>query len=118
VLTKTFEPAEMSLDEWDALPEDTVGELVGGRRDRVEKTTEYAAFGVRYYWIMDPQLRSLEILKLDASGLYTHVLGVSEGRLETIPGCEGLVLDLDVLWQRIERLEAQSRAEEADTTDP
>jgi Uma2 family endonuclease len=44
------------------------------RRDVVDKKKEYAAFGVTYYWIVDPQART------------------------AIPGCEGLSLDLDAAW--------------------
>jgi Uma2 family endonuclease len=92
------------------VPPDIAIEIVSptprdGRRDRVEKTAEYAAFGVAWYWLLDPQLRSLEILQLDPQGRYLHVLGASAGTLEQIPGCEGLTLDLDALWAAIDSLE-------------
>jgi Uma2 family endonuclease len=92
------------------VPPDIAIEIVSptprdGRRDRVEKTADYAAFGVAWYWLLDPQLRSLEILQLDPQGRYLHVLGASTGVLETIPGCEGLTLDLDALWAAIDSLE-------------
>lgn len=92
------------------VPPDIAIEIVSptprdGRRDRVEKTAEYAAFGVAWYWLLDPQLRSLEILQLDPQGRYLHVLGASTGTLEQIPGCEGLTLDLDALWAAIDSLE-------------
>jgi Uma2 family endonuclease len=73
------------------------------RRDRIEKFGEYAAFGVRYYWIIDPALRTLELYELNEQGRYTRWLGAGSGRLENIPGCEGLVLDLDELWERVEK---------------
>jgi Uma2 family endonuclease len=90
-------------------PPDIAVEIVSptprdGRRDRVEKVADYAAFRVRYYWILDPQLRSLEILKLGPQGRYEHLLGATEGQIE-IPGCEGFVLDLDAVWAEIERFE-------------
>jgi len=71
------------------------------RRDRLQKPDEYAAFGVRYYWLLDPANRSLEILELGADGRYVRALAAEGGRLEALPGCPGLVLDLDVLWQRL-----------------
>ncbi|HEY0555356.1 MAG TPA: Uma2 family endonuclease [Thermoanaerobaculia bacterium] len=91
-------PPDIAVEVVSATPRD-------GRRDRVEKTADYAAFGVAWYWLLDPQLRSLEILQLDPQGRYIHVLGASTGVLETVPGCEGLTLDLDSLWAAIDSLE-------------
>ena len=71
------------------------------RRDRIEKLREYAAFGVSWYWIIDPEARSLEILKLGADGHYLHALDAAEGTIE-VPGCEGLALDLDALWRELD----------------
>jgi Uma2 family endonuclease len=76
-----------------------------GRRDRVEKLADYAVFGVDWYWLLDPQLRSLEVLQLDGQGRYLHVLGASTGTLQQVPGCDGLTLDLDALWATIDSLE-------------
>ena len=92
------------------IPPDVAVEIVSatprdGRRDRVEKVAEYAAFGVRFYWIVDPQLRSLEILELTGDGTYRHVLGATSGCIESVPGCKGLSLDLDAMWDEIEPFE-------------
>lgn len=92
------------------VPPDIAIEIVSptprdGRRDRAEKMADYAAFGVTWYWLLDPHLRSLEVLELDPQGRYLHVLGASTGTLSQIPGCEGLTLDLDELWAAIDSLE-------------
>jgi Uma2 family endonuclease len=91
------------------VPPDVAMEVVSptprdGRRDRVEKSHDYAEFAIRYYWIIDPELRSLEILELGKDGRYVLSLSASEGTLRSIPGCKGLKVDLDALWRKIDRL--------------
>jgi len=53
------------------------------RRDRIEKLDEYAAFGVSWYWIIDPRLQLLEIFEL-AGGRYARAARATEGRLGTV----------------------------------
>ena len=76
------------------------------RRDRVEKIGDYAGAGIRYYWILDPQLRTLEVLELDVRGRYRVALACSQGRVP-VPGCRGLVLNLDELWAEVDEAERQ-----------
>jgi Uma2 family endonuclease len=74
------------------------------RRDRIAKMTEYAAFGVRYYWLVDPALGSLEIFEMTAEARYQKLVGVVAGRVDPVPGCAGLSLDVDALWAELARL--------------
>ena len=73
------------------------------RRDRIEKAKEYAAFGVRFSWLIDPDDRTFEIFELDSSGRYVRLVGAVAGTID-VPGCEGLQLNLDALWAKIDQL--------------
>ncbi|PYQ60663.1 MAG: hypothetical protein DMF53_16655 [Acidobacteria bacterium] len=107
---------KLSLDEWFDLPEDEPGEVVDGRLEEEEEPGYLHELLVARLgrilgdWIF-PQgglvagSNALEILQLDPQGRYVHVLGASTGMLETIPGCEGLTLDLDALWAAVDSLE-------------
>ena len=105
-----FFPGRPALPPWGpvTIPPDIAVEIVSPaaadqRRDRIAKLADYASFGVRFYWMLDPTARTFEILELSADGRYLHVLGASEGKLLQIPGCAGLTLDLDELWGEIDR---------------
>ena len=76
---------------------------IDARRDRVEKTRDYAVFGVRWYWIIDPTTRTLEVLELGEDRRYMIVCAATEGGV-TLPGCGDLTLDLTALWAETDRL--------------
>jgi Uma2 family endonuclease len=78
------------------------------RRDRVEKMNEYATFGARFYWLIDPKTSTFEIFALDAAKHYACVVKTSRGILD-VPGCPGLRLDLDALWTRIKRFRSKAK---------
>lgn len=82
------------------------------RRDRVDKLGEYAKFGVRWYWLLNPELRVLEILELYVDKHFAVALLASDGR-HPVPGCDGLALDLDALWAEIDRLPEDEETEES-----
>jgi len=73
-------------------------------RDRVEKPEDYAAFRVRYYWVVDPEQRTAEIWELAREGRYRRERIASRGKMRRIPGMRGLVVDLDALWTEMDRL--------------
>jgi len=90
------------------VPPDVVVEVVSPsprdeRRDRIEKMDEYAVFGVRYYWILDPALQSLEVFEL-SDGRYARAARATEGTMDPVPGCRDLVIALDDLWMELSRL--------------
>jgi len=72
-------------------------------RDRVDKLFEYAAFGVRSYWLVDPELRIVTVYELQGDGRYAVAIMASAGQ-HPVPGCDGLTLDLDALWAHVDSL--------------
>jgi Uma2 family endonuclease len=72
-------------------------------RDRIEKFFEFAAFGVRFYWLVDPEVRIVTVYELGADGRYAVAIMATAGR-HPAPGIEGLVLDLDALWAHVDAL--------------
>jgi len=73
------------------------------RRDRIDKPSEYASFGLNHLWLVDPDARTLECFALGPDGLYVRSFAASEGTIE-VPGFDGLVLDLDALWEETDEL--------------
>jgi len=76
---------------------------MGGDDSTIAKMDEYAAFGVRFYWILDPSLQSLEVFELVDTRYARAARGIG-GRMESVPGCPGLMFDLDDLWAELSRL--------------
>jgi Uma2 family endonuclease len=74
------------------------------RRDRVDKLRDYARAKIAYYWLVDPALRSLELLELGRDGRYVHAMGASTGVLTHVPGCPRLRLSLDDLWSGVDEV--------------
>lgn len=68
-----------------------------------DKADDDARFGVRWYWLIDPDARTLEVFELQA-GRYVRALAANSGRLDLAPGCPGLVLDLNALWADVDDL--------------
>jgi Uma2 family endonuclease len=86
-------PCDIAVEVITPTPRDT-------RRDRIDKAHEYARFGVRWYWLVDPAMGTLEIFELGTRGRYELAAAASAGRVR-VPGCRGLVLDLDALWRKV-----------------
>jgi Uma2 family endonuclease len=71
------------------------------RRDRVEKKADYFGLGVRQYWLIDAEARTVEILARDGERI-VELLSAATGA-HLIAGLDGFVLDLDAMWADAER---------------
>ena len=100
-------PTPTAQERFGTHPPDIAVEVItptprDARRDRIEKMGEYARFGIRWYWLVDPILRSVEIFELGERRRYTLVTSVGNG-VVPVPGCRGMKLDVDKLWARVDK---------------
>jgi hypothetical protein len=75
------------------------------KRDRVEKPTEYAHFGIKSFWLVDPAMRTLEIFELGES------LPVAEESRLTAVLCRPLVLEVNAFRFRLTVVIARSHVD-------
>jgi Uma2 family endonuclease len=68
-----------------------------GRIDRVRKLETYAKFGVRYYWIVDPLARTIEVYELDGADFRLTTVA-REFDIVALPPFLGLTLDLAAIF--------------------
>ena len=66
-------------------------------RDYVTKRQEYLAYGLREYWIVDPELRRVTILLRDGDAWVERVVA-ADGRAESVM-LPGFVVSAAELWQ-------------------
>lgn len=96
-------PELVDDDPYFTLAPDWICEVLSPRTakyDRTDKLAIYAREQVRWAWLLDPLLRTLEALKLD--GTQWRLLGTwrDEARLRAEP-FDAIELELGALWQRV-----------------
>ncbi|HXG66869.1 MAG TPA: Uma2 family endonuclease [Blastocatellia bacterium] len=82
-------------------PADLAVEIVSPEsigRDRGEKFVEYEGAGIREYWLIDPDRRSVEFYELGADGRY-HTAQIGADGIYRSRVVEGFWLRVDWLWQ-------------------
>jgi Uma2 family endonuclease len=79
------------------------------QRDFVTKREEYLAFGIREYWIVDPEARTVTILVRDGDAWVEHLFREEqEARSSILPG---LAIKVSALW--VEADDENSSVDEA-----
>ena len=66
-------------------------------RDRTLKRTLYAKHGVQEYWLVDPDARTVTVLRLDAGAFEVAAL-YGEGQTMTSPTLAGFTADLNEIF--------------------
>jgi hypothetical protein len=103
----------MTVDEWAALDEDVRGELVDGVLVEEEMPSlvppgrsprRREPYALRPMWSWRSSRRVPEVWELGTDGRYVRACAAVAGKVDSVPGCEGLALDLDPLWAEVDRV--------------
>ncbi len=81
-------------------PPDLVVEILSpstAERDRTLKRARYAQHGVREYWLVDPDARTVTVLLLE-EGIFVEVACYGAGQLLTSPTLAGFTTNLDEVF--------------------
>lgn len=93
---------ETPLEPFLTLAPDWLGEILSPSTsafDRKQKLPIYAREGVRHVWLVEPESRTLEILRLDGDS-YRIILVASHGDRGRFEPFDAIELDLSILWAR------------------
>lgn len=72
------------------------------RMDRVVKFRNYAQYGVKYYWIADPEVRALECFKLSPEKQWLSLGSFQLNDKVRVEPFDAIEIDLSLLWIPIE----------------
>ena len=68
------------------------------RTDRILKMPLYAEHGVQHCWLVDPELKTLEIYRLGGDGYWTLIATLKDDDPVRQPPFEMIEFSLDMLW--------------------
>ncbi|HEY8076261.1 MAG TPA: Uma2 family endonuclease [Labilithrix sp.] len=86
------------------LAPDWLAEVLSDRTrkmDRKDKLPRYADAGVRHVWLVDPIVRTLEVLRLEGAHYLVVATHADDARVRVEP-FEAIELDLSVLWADVQ----------------
>lgn len=94
----------LGADPWDTLPIDVIPDWIcevlspsNAAHDRVTKRRLYARHRVPYYWLVDPQTRTLEALRLEGE-LWVETGSWGEGDVARVEPFDAIELDVGRLF--------------------
>ncbi len=70
------------------------------QKDKIRKLRIYQEAGVRHYWIVDPEERTLQCFSLREGAYVLAAVGMDDEIVEP-PGFPGLVIPLKALWHNV-----------------
>lgn len=95
---------ERLVDPWDLRPIDVAPDWVceilspsNAKNDRIRKADLYVRHGVRGYWILDPDERTLEAYELREGG-WLRLGGYTDGDVARVPPFDAIELELGRLF--------------------